>query len=227
MEGEPDITWPYKEAVGALMWLVVWSRLEIPNATRTVARHTNNPTERHKQAVLQIIKYLLGTKDLCLTFKRGSDLDLSVYTDSNYAEKADDRRSVSGVVVTLGNATVGWISSTQRIVTLSTTEAEYVALGDVLLAKSVASFLVPSLSQKTIKVFVDNGGAINLASNPLSSARTKHIDVRFHFVRELLSSGIIAVKYVPTSEQRADILTKALVGPIFREHRDFMMNLHD
>ena len=231
MEGEPGITWPYKEAVGALMWLVVRSRLEIANATLAVARHTNNPTERHKQAVLQIIKYLLGTEDPCLTFKRGLDLDLSVYTDSNYAEKADDRRSVSGVVVTLGNATVGWISSTQRIVTLSTTEAEYVALGDgvkeVIFAKSVASFLVPSLSQKTIKVFVDNNGAIKLASNPLSSARTKHIDVRFHFVRELVSSGIIAVEYVPTNEQRADILTKALVGPIFREHRDFLMNLHD
>ena len=87
-----------------------------------------------------------------------------------------------GVVVTLGNSTVGWISSTQRIVTLSTIEAEYVALGDgvkeVLFAKSVASFLVLSLSQKTIKVFVDNDGAINLASNPRSSARTKHIDVR-------------------------------------------------
>ena len=63
MEGEPGITWPYKEAVGALMWLVVWSRLEIDNATRAVAGHTNNPTERHKQAVFQI-KYLLGTKDL-------------------------------------------------------------------------------------------------------------------------------------------------------------------
>ena len=97
MEGKPGITWPYKEAVVALMWLVVWSRLKIANATPAVARHTNNPTERRKQAVLQkIIKYLLGTKDLCLTFKRGSGLDLSVYTDSDYAEKADDRRSVSG-----------------------------------------------------------------------------------------------------------------------------------
>ena len=85
---------------------------------------------------------------------------------------------------------------------------------------------MPSLSQKTIKVFVDNDGAIKLASNPLSSARTKHIDVRFHFVRELVSSGIIAVEYVPTNEQRTDILTKALVRPIFGEHRDFLMNLH-
>ena len=161
----------------------------------------------------------------------GIGLDLSVYTDSNYAEKADDRRSASGVVVTLGNATVGWICSKQRIVTLSTTEVDYVALGDgvkqALFAKSVASFLVPSLSQKTIMIFVDIDGAIKLVSNPLSSARTKHIDVRFQFVRELVSSGIIAVEYVPTNEQRTDIVTKAFVGPIFRELRDFLMNLHD
>lgn len=231
MEGEPSGTWPYKEAVGALMWLVVWSRLDIGNATRVVARHSSNPTERHWQAVLQIIKYLLGTKDLSLTFEREPDFDLSVYTDSNYAEKPDDRRSVSGVAVTLGKSTIAWLSSTQRIVTLSTTEAEYVALGDgvkeALFAKAVVSFIVPSLSKEPIKVFVDNDGAINLASNPLSSARTKHIDVRFHFVRELVSSGTISVEYVPTKEQRADILTKALVGPIFREHRDFLMNLHE
>ena len=84
--------------------------------------------------------------------------------------------------------------------------------------------MVPSLLQKIIMVYVDNEGAINLATNPFSSARTKHIDVRFHFIRELVSSGAIAVEYVPTTEQRGDILTKALVGPIFREHRDFLMN---
>ncbi|CAM9233072.1 unnamed protein product [Pylaiella littoralis] len=121
------------------------------------------------------------------------------------------------------------MSSTQKIVTLSTTEAEYVALGDgvkeALFAKAVASFLVPALSQNIIKVLVDNEGAINLASNPLSSARTKHIDVRFHFVRELVSSGKITAEYVPTVE-RADILTKALVGSAFKAHRDFLMNLH-
>ena len=82
---------------------------------------------------------------------------------------------------------------------------------------------VTKINQKTIKVFVDNDGAVNLASNPLSSARTMHIDVRFHFVRELVSSGVIAVEYVPTNEQRADILTKALVEPIFGEHRDFCL----
>ena len=101
------------------MWLVVWSKSEIYNVTRVVARHVGNPSDRHWQAVLQIIKHALGTKDQSLTFERGPNLDLSVYTDANYAEKADDRRSVSGVAVTVGNSTVSWSSSTQKIVTLS------------------------------------------------------------------------------------------------------------
>ena len=111
-------------------------------------RYTNDPTARHWNAVLMIIEYLVGTKDLGLTFERGSGLNLSVSADANYAEQADDRRSVSGVAVTLGNSVVSWVSSTQKIVTLSTTEAEYVALGDgvkeSLFAKSVLSFIVPS-----------------------------------------------------------------------------------
>ena len=156
-------------------------------------------------------------------------MDLSVYTDANYAEKADNRRYVLGVAVTVGNSTVSWSSSTQKIVTLSTTETEYVALGDgvkeELFVKAVLSFVVPSLSDKSIKVLVDNEGAVNLAANPRSSARTKHIDVRFHFIRELVRTGTIAVEHIPTKEQRADILTKALVGAIIGEH--FLLNLHE
>ena len=136
---------------------------------------------------------------------------------------------MSGVAVTLGNSTVSWSSNTQKIVTLSTTKAEYAALGDGvkegLFVKAVLSFILPSLSVKSIKVLVDNEGAIKLAANPLSSARTKHIDVRFHFIRELVRTGTIAVERIPTKEERADILTKALVGVIFREHRNFLLNL--
>ena len=122
-----------------------------------------------------------------------------MYTDSNFAEKADDRRSVSGVLVCFGYSTICGFSSTQKTTSLSTAEAEYQALGDgvkeALFAKSVASFMVPSLLQKIFMVDVDNEGAINLATNPFSSARTKHIDVRFHFIRELVSSGTVAVEY--------------------------------
>ena len=181
--------------------------------------------------MLQIIRYLFGTKDLSLTFEWGSGLEISVFADANYAEKADDQRSVCGVAVTVGKSYVSWFSSTQNIITLSTTEAEYVALGDgvkeALFVKGVLSFIIPSISENCIKVFVDNDGAISLANNPLSSARTKHMDVRFHFIRELTRSKTISVEYVPTKEQRADILTKALTGAIFKEHRDFLMNLHE
>ena len=84
------------------MWLVVMSRPDITNAVRSVSCHSNNPAERHRKAVLQIIRYLLGTKDLSFTFEWGSRLEISVFADSNYAEKGHDRRSVSGVAVTVG-----------------------------------------------------------------------------------------------------------------------------
>ena len=210
------------------MWLVVMSRPDITNAVRAVSRHSNSSAERHWKAVLQIIRNLLGTKDLSLTSEWGSGLDISVFTDANYAEKADGRRSVSWVAVTVGKSSVNWFSSTQKSVTLSTTEA--VAVGDgvkePLFVKGVLSFIIPSISENCVKVFVDNDGAILLANNPLSSARTKHIDVRFHFIRELTRSKTISAEYVTTKEQREDILTKALTGAIFKEHRHFLTNLH-
>ena len=230
VEGESGGTWPYKEAVGRLIWLVVMSRPDITNAVRAVSRHSNSPAEKHWKAVLQMIRYLLGTKDLSLTFEWGSGLEISVFADANYAEKADDRRPVSGVAVTVGKSSVSWFSSTQKTVTLSTADTEYVALGDgakeALFVKGVLSFIIPSISENCIKVFVDNDGAISLAEKPLSSARTKHIDVRSHFIRELTRSKTISVEYVPTKKQRVDILTRPLTGAIFKEHRDSLMNLH-
>ena len=92
--------------------------------------------------------------------------------------------------------------------------------------KGVLFFIIPSISVNWIKVFVNNDWTIPFANNPLSSARTKHIDVRFHFIRELTRSKTISVEYVPTKEQRADILTEALTGAIVKEHRDFLMNIH-
>ena len=132
------------------MWLVVMSRSDITNAVRAVSRHSNSPVKLHWKAVLQIIRYLLGTKDLSLTFEWGSGLEISLFADANYAEKTDGRRSVSGVAVTLGRSSVSWFSSTQKIVTLSTTETEYIALGDgvkeALFVKGVLSFIIPYIS---------------------------------------------------------------------------------
>ena len=154
-----------------------------------------------------------------------------MYTDTNYAEKADDRRSVSGVAVTVGNSTVSWSRSTQKTVTLSSTEAEYVALRDGvkegLFVKAVLPFIVPSLSEKSIKVLVDNEGATKLAANPLAPQGRSTYTSAFTSFGSWLGPVRLRSSTPQQRSNRADILTKGLVGAIFREQRNFLLNLHE
>ena len=207
-EGEPKGDRPSREAVGSLMRLSTMMRPDISNAVRAVARHSHNPTDRHWKEVMKIMAYLHGTMGVALIFVRGSGLDLIAYSDADYADKLSDRRSVSGTVITFGGATVSWASSTQRCVTLSTAEAEYVALDEgvkeALFTGVALSFICPELSGSCARVFEDNQGAIALAENPFSSARRKHIDAWFHFVRELLRAKKIDVQFVASEKQHAD-----------------------
>lgn len=178
---------------------------------------------------MQILSYLNATRGLGITYVRGSGLDLSVYVDASYADKETDRRSVTGIAVTLGGAVVSHGSKTQRIVALSTTEAEYIAAGEgvkeALFVRAVLSFVAPETSGASIKVLEDNQGAKALVENPMSSARRKHIDVRYHFIRELFKSGTITVEFVPTDDQHADLLTEALSRARLEYHRKVLMNL--
>ena len=227
-EGEPKGDWPYREAVGSLMWLSTMTWPDISNAVRAVARHSHNPTDRHWKAVMKIMAYLHGTMGMGLTFVRGSGLHLAAYSDADYVDKSDDRRSVPGTVITLGGAAVSWASSTQRCVTLSTAEAEYVALGEgvkeALLTGAVLSFICPELTGSCVRVFKDNQGAIALAQNSLSSARSKHIDVRFHSVRELLRAKKICIPFVAPRAARGYFDKIPCCHP-FESHRKFLLNL--
>ena len=122
---------------------------------------------------------------------------------------------------------MSWFSILQKCVTPSTTEAEYVAMADgvkeALYVRGIFKFLMPSVEPKSIGVFEDNKGAIDIAENPLSSSNSKHIDVRYHFLRELIASGDISVKYLQSGEQHADILTKAIERENFEKHSDFLL----
>ena len=211
------------EAVGSLTWLSNMTRPVITNAVRAVARYAHEPTERLWQAIAKMLSYRNGTKGLSITYVRGSGLSLNVYADEDYANKENDRRSVSGIAVTLGGIVVSHASKTQRVVSLSTSEAEYIAAGDgvkeALFVRSVLSFIAPETCGASIKVLEDNQRTKALIENPLSSARSKHIDVRFHFIRELFEARKISVEYVASAEQHADILTKALSRANFRYHR--------
>ena len=217
LEKEGD--WPYKQAVGGILWISGMTRPDIASAVRAVARHAHNPAARHWKAVRKTIAFLKATKGLGVVFRRGGDLKLSLFADADYADRCNDRRSVSGVAVMLGNTAVSASSKTQHCVTLSTSEAEYVVMAHgaktSLAIKAVLDFVQPHLS----------GRAKALAENPQGSYRSNHIDVRFHFLRGLVKMGQVTTHSVASAEQHADILTKQLGCEAFRKHRDFMMNL--
>ena len=231
-EGEPggNEEFPlYRPLVGSLMWLSVMTRPDIANALRACARHSHNPSPRHWKAVLQVAAYVNATKEIGLRFVRGSGLKLSVYADADYAAASNDRRSVSGVAVMLGDTAIGWKSSTQKCVTTATCEAEYVALCDAskeaLFMRAVLVFLQPDLIGMRVKILGDNEGAKAIADNPSSASRSKHIDVKLHFIRGLIRAGEVSIVHVGTEEQHADILTKPLWRKKFLVHRAALMNL--
>ena len=169
-----------------------------------------------------------ATKEMGLRFVRGSDLRLSVYADVEYAAASNDRRSVSGVVVMLGDTAIGWKSSTQKCVTTATCEAEYVALCDAskeaLFTRAVLVFLQPELSGMRVDIFGDDEGAKAIADNPSSASRSTHIDVKLHFIRGLIRTGEVRILHVGTEEQHADVWTKALWRKKFMVHRAALRN---
>ena len=152
-----------------------------------------------------------------------------MYVDADYANKNNDRRSVSGVAVMVGGTAVNASSTTQHCVIFSTSKAEYVAMAQraktALFTKTLLGFLQPELANETIDLFEDNQGAIAIAENPISGGRTKHIEVRYHFIRELVERKVLNIQYTESSNQHADILTNPLGREAFARHRSFLMNL--
>ena len=138
---------------------------------------------------------------------------------------------MSGGAIMCAGGCVCRFSRTQKCVTLSTSEAEYVALGDevkeLLFLRQVCRFMIPGKGMPCFPVFEDNQGALQLSKNPVSNSNSKHIDVRHHFLRELVRQGDIIVNHVPSEDQHAGILTKGLPFDLFAIHRRFLMNLRD
>lgn len=216
-------SFPYREAVGSLMYLAVMTRPDLAFAVGVASRHLENPTEEDIQRIKTILKYLKGTTGLRLVFPANSsgNVRLSAYCDSDYAGDVDTRRSTSGYACLLGRACVSWRSERQRVVATSTTEAEYIAAAEAvkelvwlerLRQELIHDNLVPLL-------LMDNQGAIRLVENQVLHRRTKHIDVRYHFIREKFNEGCFEIRGVGTKDQAADMLTKGLGKLLFVENR--------
>jgi hypothetical protein len=216
-KNEPKETMPYREAVGSLMYLTVATRPDISYSVGQVSQFCENPEPSHWEAVKRILSYLRGTSLHGIRFGPVTD-GLRGFTDSDYAGDVCTRRSTSGFLFLLHGGPVGWSSRRQSCVALSTTESEYVAACEaaregVWLQRLLRD--INMVSERPLELQCDNQSAIQLIKNPVFHQRTKHIDVRYHFIRELQEKGDINVTYVPTEKQLADPLTKPLPNPRF------------
>ncbi|KIO08044.1 hypothetical protein M404DRAFT_78898, partial [Pisolithus tinctorius Marx 270] len=205
---------PYREAVGSLMYASLSTRPDISYAVTTVSCFSGNPGIPHWEAVRRIYRYLIGTKNLKLTYG-GAPNALVGYADAD-GSMAEDRRAVSGYAFLIDGGAVSWSSKRQKIVSLSTTESEYVAAThaakEALWLRSLIGELFGPLVEPTT-LFSDNQSAIALTKDHQYHARTKHIDIRFHFIRWVVENGKIRLIYCPTADMITDTLTKALPSP--------------
>ncbi|KAL5859349.1 hypothetical protein ACOSQ4_000645 [Xanthoceras sorbifolium] len=203
---------PYASAIGSLMYAMVCTRPDIAQAVGVVSRYMNNPGKIHWEAVKWILRYLRGTTNKTLCFK-GGDTTLTGYVDADLAGNVDIRKSTTGYVYTLGGTAVSWVSQLQKIVALSTTEAEYVAVTEASKEMVWLQSFLEELGKKQEDnvLYCDSQSAIHLAKNPSFHSRTKHIQLRYHFIRSLLEDGILKLEKISGAQNPADMLTKTVM----------------
>ena len=213
----------YRSLVGNLMYLCVVSRPDFCFAVYNLAQFVSNPGKAHWCALKHFLHFLRGTEFLSLVYNRSENLELFGFSDSNWATDKDDRKSTAGFCSQLSRfgSFVSWASKKQGCVALSSCEAEYVSLA---LAAQEADYLQSFLTficlitvETPVLLRGDNKGALALASNPVAHKRAKHIEPRQHFIRQLVEDKHIQLSYVSTKNNLADIFTKNLPKPAFKE----------
>ena len=229
-EKEEMRKFPYREAVGALMWMATMTRPDIACAVRAVARFCENPGPVHKKAVMKILQHRLHTEEWGITYgEQGCGLCTEAYTDSDFGACLDTRRSVSGAVLMLVKGAISWHLRMQEVTASGISEAEYVALSEVvnkvLFLRQVQEFMGPSMRVGAGNVFEDNEGVIKLATNKHASRRTTQTNVKHHLVRDASDARKVRVAYVRSEDQHADLLTKPLEMQNFYKHAKFILNV--
>lgn len=191
-----------------------------------VSRYIERPTKLHLEAVKRILRYVKRTTHFGMVHSEDRKNNvLNGYLDSDLAGQLDDRRSTSGMVFYLNDSVITWVSQKQRCVALSSCETEFMAAAA---AACQAIWLRNVLNQVTAEIMgpvvlcIDNRSAIDLAKNPIFHGRSKHIDVRYHFISECVERGEIILRHVNSNEQRADIMTKTLIKNKFEDMRKLL-----
>ena len=222
---DPVDTQQYQEIIGSLVYLSISTRPDIAEAVGKLSQHMGRPNNDHWVGAKRVLRYLKGTTKHGLIYRKSKQFSLFGYSDSDWAGCVDTRKSTSGFVFMLGDSLISWASKKQPVVALSTTEAEYIAL---CLATQEAMWLrrlldsVQNPQEGPTLIYEDNQGTICIAKNPRDTQRTKHIDIRYHFVRESVQNKVITIEKCESQNMIADTFTKQLPRPAFERHRTAM-----
>ncbi|KAI5333503.1 hypothetical protein L3X38_023634 [Prunus dulcis] len=202
----------YRQIVGSLLYLTA-TRPDIMFASSLLARFMHNPTRKHMGTAKRVLRYVQGTLEYGVEYKKGMAATLIGYCDSDWAGSEDDRRSTSGYVFTLGSGMFSWASIKQNTVALSTAEAEYVSVAEATSQAKWLRFILEDFGEEQVdgtQILCDNTSAIAMAKNPVFHQKSRHISRKFHFIREAIHAKEIELIYCKSEDQIADILTKAL-----------------
>ena len=209
----------YQRLVGKLIYLS-HTRPDIAYAVGVISQFMHRPQEDHMNAALRIVRYLKGTVGYGVLLRRNEDLKVDGYTDADWASNPIDRRSTGGYFTFVGGNLVTWMSKKQKVVALSSAEAEFrgikSGITEVLWLRRLLTKIGFPPSQKS-QLFYDNKAAISISENPVQHDRTKHVEVDRHFIKEKLEAGVVDLPFVRSEDQLADILTKAVNPKMFKE----------
>lgn len=221
-----DTKIPYREAIGSLMYAAVMTRVDIAHAVCKASRHVESPTNQDWMAVKRIFRYLKGKENYALEYKKTNNREMTVYCDADFAGDSDTGRSTTGSVFIYGGAPIQWKSQRQSLITLSSTEAEFVSLcstvKETVWIRKLA-YELDLIDPRPTIIYCDNQSAIKIATNEKSCHRTRHMHVQASYPREQAENGEIELHFVKSEDQLADMLTKPTTIHKFVKNTDRIM----
>lgn len=208
---QTDLDSKYRSLVGCIMYIAICTRPDIAHASSLLSQFNNCHSDTHWKAAKRIMRYLKGTIDYKIVYEKTS-ISITGYVDADWASNQLDRRSYTGCVFKIGNSAVSWESRKQKTVALSSTEAEYMALCEgAKEAKFIRSFLYECLGKLLpVTLYNDSQSAQKICNSQINHSRSKHIDIRHHYVRQIVKDKIVKLEYLSTENMPADVLTKCL-----------------
>lgn len=221
-ERERMLKVPYANAIGSLMYAMMCTRPDICYAVGLVSRYQSNPGQKHWIAVKRILAYLKGTADYSLCYQ-GGNMHLIGYTDADWGGDLDERKSTSGYAFLLSQGAISWSSKKQSCIALSTMEAEFVAcsaavLEAVWLKRFFENLNLDADTEKPVTIYCDSQAAIVYTKDAKYHSKSKHIETKYNFVRDIVTKNGVIIKYISTHEMVADPLTKSVTRDVFQSH---------